>query len=236
MNVNITINATLPNEDPLILGNPSGATADITNENNYLIVKPQYTISYNRSKGTPNWVAWRLDTSWLGSAPRQDDYRPDTSLPAGWYQVQDNDYSGSGYDRGHMCPSGDRTDTIPDNSATFLMTNFVPQLAANNQGPWEEFESYCRTLATQGNEVYIIDGPSGNIGTIAAGHVVVPQVTWKVVLVLPNGSDDLHRITKGTRAFGIIVPNQPPLNINTPWRTFRVTVDAVENLTGYNFF
>ncbi|MGH7783238.1 MAG: choice-of-anchor X domain-containing protein, partial [Candidatus Binatia bacterium] len=68
MNVNITINATLPNEDPLILGNPSGATADIANENNYLIAKPQYTISYNRSKGTPNWVAWRLDTSWLGSA------------------------------------------------------------------------------------------------------------------------------------------------------------------------
>lgn len=236
MNVNITINATLPNEDPLLLGNPSGATADIANENNYLIVKPQYTISYNRSKGTPNWVAWRLDTSWLGSAPRQDDYRADTSLPAGWYEVQDNDYSGSGYDRGHMCPSGDRTDTIPDNSATFLMTNFVPQLAANNQGPWEDFESYCRTLATQGNEIYIIDGPWGNVGTIAAGHVVVPQVTWKVVLVLPNGSDDLHRITKATRAFGIIVPNQPPLNINTPWRTFRVTVNAVENLTGYNFF
>ena len=116
------------------------------------------------------------------------------------------------------------------------MTNFVPQLAANNQGPWEDFESYCRTLAGQGNEIYIIDGPSGNIGTIATGHVVVPQVTWKVVLILPNGSNDLQRIGKGTRAFGIIVPNQPPLDINAPWRNFRTTVDAVENLTGYNFF
>ena len=236
LNQNLNISVPLPDEDPLIFGNPSNATGDITNENNYLMQKPQYTISYNRSKGEPNWVAWRLDSSWVGGAPRQNDYRPDTSLPAGWYQVTDTDYSGSGYDRGHMCPSGDRTRTIPDNSATFLMTNFVPQLAANNQGPWEEFESYCRTLAASGNEIYIIDGPSGNVGTIANGQVVVPKVTWKVVLILPNGSNDLSRVSRATRAFGIIVPNQPPLNINEPWRTFRVTVDAVENLTGYNFF
>jgi endonuclease G len=233
---NITVNAPLPNEDPLLLGNPTNATGDITNENNYLMLKPQYTLSYNRSKATPNWVAWRLDSSWIGGTPRQDDYRNDTSLPAGWYQVLGTDYSGSGYDRGHMCPSGDRTNSVPNNSATFLMTNFVPQLSANNQGPWNEFENYCRSLANSGNELYIITGPAGNAGTIANGRVVVPQVTWKVVLIIANGSDDLHRITKGTRAFGIVVPNQPPLNQNTPWRNFRVTVDAVESLTGYNFF
>jgi endonuclease G len=233
---NLTVNAPLPNEDPLILGNPTGATPDVANENNYLMQRPQYTLSYNRSKATPNWVAWRLDTSWLGSAPRQDDYRPDPSLPAGWYQVLDTDYSGSGFDRGHMCPSADRTDTVPDNSATFLMTNFVPQLAANNQGPWEDFENYCRTLAGQGNELYIVDGPVGNMGTIANGHVVVPQYTWKVVLVLPNGDNDLQRVNKSTRAFGIIVPNFAPLDINAPWRNFRVTVNQVENLTGYDFF
>ncbi|HTK36914.1 MAG TPA: DNA/RNA non-specific endonuclease [Pyrinomonadaceae bacterium] len=232
----VTINAPRVGDDPLLLGNPSGATPDVANENNYLMPKVQYTLSYNRSKATPNWVAWHLDSSWIGSTPRQDDYRPDPSLPAGWYQVQTTDYNGAGYDRGHMCPSGDRTDTVDDNSATFLMTNFVPQLAANNQGPWEEFESYSRTLAGQGNELYIIDGPSGNAGTIAGGKIVVPQVTWKVVLILPNGTNDLHRVTKGTRAFGIIVPNQGNLDINTPWRNFRVTVDAVERLTGYNFF
>lgn len=236
MTINITVNAPLPNEDPLILGNPSGATPDVANENNYLMPKPQYTISYNRSKATPNWVAWRLDSSWIGTTPRQDTYRPDPALPAGWYQVQDFDYSGSGYDRGHMCPSGDRTNSVDNNSATFLMTNFVPQLSANNQGPWEDLESYCRTLAGSGNELYIIDGPVGNVGTIAGGKIVVPQYTWKVVLVLPNGSNDLQRINKGTRAFGIIVPNFPPVDINAQWRNFRVTVDQVEQLTGYDFF
>jgi endonuclease G len=236
MTLNITVNAPLPNEDPLILGNPSGATPDVADENNYLMPKPQYTLSYNRSKATPNWVAWRLDSSWIGTTQRQDDYRPDPALPAGWYQVQDADYSGSGYDRGHMCPSGDRTNSIPNNSATFLMTNFVPQLSANNQGPWEDLESYCRTLAGSGSELYIITGPVGSIGTIAGGRITVPQYTWKVVLVLPNGGNDLSRINKSTRAFGIIVPNFPPVNMQAPWRNFRVTVDQVEQLTGYDFF
>ncbi len=235
-NTNINVNAPLPEEDPLLLGNPSGATGSIANENNYLMIKPQYSLSYNRSTATPNWVAWRLDTNWLGTAPRQDDYRPDPDLPAGWYRVADNDYSGSGYTRGHMAPSGDRTRSIADNSATFLMTNFVPQIAQNNSGPWEEFESYCRTLAQQGNELYIFSGGHGNIGTISQGRIVVPQVTWKVVLILPNGTNDLARVSKQTRAFGLVVPNFLPLNQNAPWREFRVTVDAVENLTGHNFF
>ena len=236
LNVNITVNAPLPNDDPLLLGNPSNATGDIANENNYLMEKPQYSLSYNRSKATPNWVAWRLASTWLGSTSRQDDYRPDPALPAGWYQVVTGDYSGSGYTRGHMCPSGDRTNSIPNNSATFLMTNFVPQIAENNSGSWEDFESYLRTVANQGNEIYTYSGPVGNLGTIAQGRIVAPQYTWKVVLIIPNGDNDLKRVNKGTRAFGLVVPNFLPLDINAPWRNFRVTVDNVEKLTGYDFF
>lgn len=233
----LNINAPFTDDDPLIFGNPSNATTNIANENNYLMFKSQYSLSYNRSRATANWVAWRLDSTWIGSAVRLDNFQPDTALPDGWYQVLGTDYVGSGYDRGHMTPSGDRTRSPEDNLATFLMTNIVPQIAANNQGPWEEFESYCRTLVTQqGQEIYIMSGVSGNIGTIVQGRVIVPAVTWKVVLVIPNGSDDLKRVSKATRAFGIIVPNQLPLDINTPWRNFRVPVDAVEILTSYDFF
>lgn len=234
--INLTINAPPTNDNPLVLGNPTNATTDVANETNYLMVKPQYSLAYHRTRGIANWVAWRLDSSWIGGAQRQDDYRPDPDLPAGWYQVTDQDYSGSGYDRGHMCPSGDRTRSIPDNSATFLMTNFVPQLSANNQGPWEEFESYCRSLANQGQEIYIFSGGHGSAGTIAQGRVTVPLVTWKVALVLPNGDNDLQRVGKNTRTIALVVPNQPPVNINAPWRQFRVTVEQVEALTGFNFF
>jgi DNA/RNA endonuclease G (NUC1) len=237
-NFNLVVVAVSGTDNPLLFGNPSNAAVDVNLPLNYLMIKPQYSLSYNRDKGEPNWVAWRVDSSWIGSAPRQDDFRGDTDLPAGWYQVQTTDYTGGGYDRGHMCPSGDRTRSIPDNSATFLMTNFLPQLAANNQGPWEDFESYCRTLAGGGSEIYLISGGIGNMGTVNnAGKVVIPQYTWKVAVVLPNGDNDLQRINKSTRVIATIVPNftGTGLNINDVWRKYRTSVDAIESLTGYNF-
>lgn len=124
---NITISAYTtpppPTGEHLTMGNPSNAATNINQPTNYLLDKPQYAVSYNRDLGRPNWVSWHLDSSWIGSTPRQDDFRNDTTLPAGWYQVKATDYSGSGFDRGHHCPSGDRTNTVASNSATFLMTN-----------------------------------------------------------------------------------------------------------------
>lgn len=218
----------------LTMGNPSGAVTDTSFPTNYLMEKAQYVMSYHRDNGTPNWVSWHLATSWLGSTPRQDDFRADTTLPAGWYQVGASSYSGSGYDRGHMCPSGDRTATVADNSATFLMTNMIPQAPDNNQQTWANLETYCRTLAGQGNELYIISGGQGVSGFINSGHVAVPTNTWKVIMVLPSGSNDVSRVTTSTRLIAVVMPNQN--GISTNWRNFRVSVDYVESITGYNFF
>lgn len=218
----------------LTMGNPSGATANVAVPTNYLMEKPQYAMSYHRDNGRPNWVAWHLDTSWLGSTPRQDDFRADTTLPAGWYQVLGTDYSGSGYDRGHMCPSADRTKTIADNSATFLMTNMIPQAPTNNQQTWANLESYCRTLANSGSELYIFSGGYGNSGFIAGGHVAIPTTTWKVIMVLPSGTNDVSRVTTSTRLIAISVPNNN--SVVSDWRQYRVSVDQIESLTGYDFF
>jgi endonuclease G len=230
-------------DNHLVMGNPSNAVTDTNFPLNYLMSKPQYALSYNRDLGEPNWVSWHLDSSWLGSATRQNDYRADPAVPAGWYQVQGTDYSGSGFDRGHMCPSGDRTDSVTDNSATFLMTNFIPQAAANNQGPWNDLEIYCRALVSQGNELYIISGGYGSGGTglngfattIANGHVNVPAQTWKVIIVLPAGSgDDAARVTTSTRTIAVIMPNSQ--SVNSDWKIYRVSVDQIEALTGYDYF
>jgi len=240
--ITLTVVGGPPPNDHLLMGNPSGAVTDVNFPLNYLMSKPQYALSYNRDRGTPNWVSWHLNPQWLGSAERQDDFREDPTLPAGWFRVQDGSYSGSGFDRGHHCPSGDRTNTVPDNSATFLMTNMMPQAPNNNQGPWAQLEEYSRTLVNQGNELYIIMGGAGQGGvgsngaanTIAGGNVVVPAVTWKVILVIPNGVDDVNRVFKTTRTIAVIMPNVQGLDTN--WRNHRVTVDKVEKLTGYNFF
>lgn len=218
----------------MTMGNPSNAVTSTGAPTNYLMEKVQYAMSYHRDNGTPNWVSWHLASTWLGTTPRQDDFRADTTLPAGWYQVGASSYSGSGYDRGHMCPSGDRTASVADNSSTFLMTNMIPQAPDNNQQTWANLETYCRTLVGQGNELYIISGGQGVSGFINNGNVAIPTNTWKVIIVLPSGSNDVSRVTTSTRVIAVVMPNQN--GISTNWRNFRVSVDYVESLTGYNFF
>ena len=227
--------------DHMLLGNPSGATTSTSNSNNYLMVKSQYKLSYNNSKHTANWVSWHLYASDLGSAPRQDDFRADTTLPSGWYRVTGTEYSGSGFDRGHLCPSADRTSSITNNSATFLMTNIIPQSPNNNQITWGDMENYARTLVGQGNELYIIAGGHGTGGTGSNGYrttigngVVVPAYTWKIMVAIPNGSNDLSRITSSTRVIAVKVPNNQTVN-SQPWGYYRVSVDSLESLTGYDF-
>ena len=224
----------------LTLGNPSEATGDVAQENNYLMLKPQYALSYSRNLAGPNWVSWQLDTSWLGGIDRQDDYRPDPAVPSDWYAVQANDYAGSGFDRGHLCPSADRTNSVATNSSTFLMTNFIPQAPNNNRGPWADLEAVARTIAQAGNELYIISGGAGALGTLPAncappGRCInIPEFTWKVMLVLPVGNNDVSRVNTGTRAIAVIMPNTQ--SVNPTWQTYLTTVDAVEALTGFDFF
>jgi endonuclease G, mitochondrial len=237
------VNAPADPAQHLVMGNPSNATADVNAPTNYLLSKAQYVMSYHRDRGIPNWVAWHLDSSWIGSTPRQDDFRADVTLPAGWFQVQDSSYSGSGFDRGHHCPSGDRTSSVANNSATFLMTNMMPQAPDNNQGPWEDLESYSRTLVNAGNELYIYAGGAGQGGTgsngaastIASGHVVVPAFTWKVIVVIPNGDNDADRVGKTTRVIAVIMPNTQGIRTNN-WQIYRTNVRQIERLTGLNFF
>jgi len=246
----------LTGHDPqvnLTMGNPSNATADVGNENNYLMEKDQYALSYNRSKATANWVSWQLDSTWLGSTTRQDDFRSDATLPADWYHVLGgtsgdpySDYSGTGFDRGHMCPSADRTATVTDNSTTFLMTNMVPQAPDNNQGPWAAFENYLRTQVSGGNRLYIISGPSGTGGvgsngssnaihTLTGGTINVSAQTWKVVLHLPVGDNDVSRVDNSTRTIALIMPNTQGIR-SDDWKKYLATVRQVEGLSSYNFY
>jgi endonuclease G len=224
----------------LAMGNPSGAVADSYYYWNYLMQKPQFAMSYHRDRGTPNWVSWHLSSAWLGSAARQDDFRADAALPTGWFRADAASYSGSGFDRGHNCPSADRTSSVTDNSATFLMTNMIPQAPNNNQRTWAGLENYCRTLVNAGNELYVImgsygkggTGSNGTLSTLAGGKITVPNRVWKVIVVLPEGSSDASRVTTGTRVIAINTPNTNTLDTN--WATYRTSVDAIEQATGYD--
>lgn len=216
----------------LTLGNPSNASS--INNDDYLMQKPQYALSYNKSKAIPNWVSWQLNKSWLGDAPRQNNFRPDDTLPSSWYHVKSSDYTNSGYDKGHMTPSADRNKTVEDNSATFLMTNILPQAPDNNQGPWADLEDYCRELVNQqGKELYIISGGYGTKGTIAKEKITVPANTWKVIVVLDRPGLGVKGVTSNTRVIAVIMPNSQGIR-DKDWKTYRTTVRQIETATRYN--
>lgn len=226
----------------LTMGNPSNAVTDVTLENNYLLEKEEYVMSYNRGNATANWVSWHLDEAWFGDAPRQNDFRADTSLPAGWFQVSHSDYTNSGFDRGHVCPSADRTLSVDDNSNTFFMTNMMPQAPNNNRIAWANLENYCRSMLSGGYEIYIIsggygsggDGSNGYATTIANGQINVPSNTWKVIMILPDGENDVDRVTSNTRVIAVDMPNSQ--NVVSDWTQYKTSVDDLEAITGYDFF
>jgi endonuclease G, mitochondrial len=225
----------------LTLGNPSGAIADGSQPNNHLVSRHQYALAYNNSRGTAAWVSWHTNSDWLGSAERCDCFLPDSTLPAGFFLAQTWDYSGTGFNRGHLCPSGDRDLSDADNAATFLLSNIMPQAPQLNQGIWADLEVYARTLVFQGYEVYTIAGGRGSGGTgsfggttttLADGAITVPARYWKVLLILPNDDDDdIPRITPDTRVIAVDIPNTQAASA-FPWGDYRTSVDAIEAATG----
>jgi len=228
------INLFSPATNHLLLGNPSQATNNLNNANNYLLERPQYALSYNREQGLANWVSWQLNKSWLGGIDRQDNFRPDDNLPSDWYKVAPTDYTNSGYDRGHLTPSADRTNSAESNSATFLMTNIIPQAPDNNRGSWAELEKYSRGLVDQGKELYIIAGGSGKKGTIAKGKITVPNQIWKIIVVLDQPNVGIKGISTNTRIIAVSIPNSQGIKTKE-WQSFRVSVNDLEKATGYDF-
>jgi DNA/RNA endonuclease G (NUC1) len=223
----------------LQLGNPSAAIVDTNNHAHYLIQRTVEAIDYSDNLGGPVWASWDLTAGDVGAAKRSTTYFTDTNLPSNFYRVTDNDYNGVGtnnFNRGHLCPSDDRTDNTTDNKLVFFMSNIMPQSALNNQGVWGNFEDYCRSLLTT-NELLIICGPSG-FGTakIPSGRAYIGSNTWKVVVCVPlGGGTAASRVTTATRVIAISVPNVTN-GLNSAWQTYVTSPRQIEQDTGFTFF
>ena len=218
-------------EGHLALGNPSNANRD---ENNYLLLKPQYISSYNNTKHIPNWVSWKLTVKDIGTVPRRNDFAQDETLPKGWLRVKSTDYSGSGYDRGHMCPAADRSANVEDNTATFILTNIIPQARDNNQGPWARLEDYTRDQVKLGQEAYIVSGGYGQKGVLPKGKVAIPAHTWKVIVFAEPGNKGAASVTEKTKIIAVDLPNDEGIKQNK-WQQYQTTVRDLEQKTGYDF-
>ena len=222
------------------LGNPSGATVDTNNHDHYLIQRPVEAMDYSDHLAQPNWASWDLTSGDTGSSGRSSSFFTDTNLPPNFFWLPGdptNPFSGSGYDRGHMCPSGDRTTNSTYNDMVFFMSNIIPQASSQNQGIWANFESQCRTLADAGNELLITCGPSSfTTNKLYSNHVTIPGYTWKIALVVPLGAGTAtNRITPSTQVIALRIPNTDAVG-SDPWQNYRTNVVAIESDTGFTFF
>jgi len=219
-----------------------GEPTDSDSTDDYIVSRPEYTLSYNPTRGEPNWVSYDLDASQFGSRERCDCFTFDPALPATFTHLTTEDYTGSsaaaGYpiDRGHMVRSYDRTSGALDNATTYYLSNIVPQTADLNQGPWASLESYLGDLAqSQDKEVYIIAGATGDKGTLKGeGKVVIPTELWKVAVVMPRdeGLTDVQS-PSDVQIVAVIMPNQTGIR-SVDWHTYETTVAAVETSSGYD--
>lgn len=194
-----------------------------------IIMHTGYVVSFNREHNNPNYVAWDLtNREASGDIPRRNSFAPDPLVPSP-HQVTTSDYKGCGYDRGHMAPAADMKWSAVVMRECFYMSNICPQDHKLNSVSWQKLETACRRWAKNEGCVYIVCGPVYKKGvrhkTIGKDHIItVPEGFFKVVLSLKKGHE---------KAIGFYYANT---SASQPMAKTATTVDAIEKLTGMNFF
>jgi endonuclease G len=187
-----------------------------------IIKHTYYTLAYSEQNEQAYWVYYELTPDFInGTQSRTDDFRPDPSVSTGSASL--NDYKGSGYDRGHLCPAADMKLNKTSMSETFYLSNMSPQVAGFNRGIWSTLEDQVRNWALDYSKLYVATGPifKDNIGSIGEDKVTVPGYYYKV---LYDGKN---------RMIGLILPNA---SSSKSLDQFVVKVDSIESLTGIDFF
>ena len=199
--------------------------APLTKTPEIVLQRTSYVVSYNKQTRCPNWVAWQLTADHTdGELKRMNNFHEDEDCPRPRATLQD--YKGSGWSRGHMCPAGDNKWSREAMYDSFSLVNVCPQDSKHNSGVWNSMEMDCRQWARKYGEVFIVCGPvwtKGKHQTIGPNKVQVPEAFFKVVL----------RLKPKPAGFGFITRN----NEGTKKRDlYYNSIDQVERITGIDFF
>jgi endonuclease G len=203
-----------------------GATPVITKESltnkTQMLCFEGYAVMHSGVSHTPIWSAEHLTAQRIEAAKgmkRKNAFHTEEQLPAS-DRAELNDYVHSGYDRGHMSPSGD----MPTENAqheSFSLANMIPQNPKNNQILWEGIEEATRALAVTDGEVYVVTGPifEGNSLERLNGRVLVPTSVFKAIY------DPAHKT-----AGAYVTPNAAGMEYQT------LSIVDLEKRTGINIF
>ncbi|QQX77038.1 MULTISPECIES: DNA/RNA non-specific endonuclease [Aequorivita] len=190
------------------------------------VVKHNYfTLSYSEENEEAEWVAYELKKSDLTKNEFERPYFiEDKSVKtnsADW-----RNYKNSGYDRGHLCPAGDRRMSFEAYNETFLTSNISPQDHDFNAGIWNRLEQKVRYWAEKYDGVYIVTGGvlKGNLKTIGYENVSVPTEFYKIVVDASDGN---------YKAIAFLIPNK---SSSESFYKYAVSIDEIEARTGIDFF
>jgi len=184
-----------------------------------------YSLVYNEFHEQADWVAYKIDPGRLEAVSRRTDrFMADDSIITG--SATSQDYSRSGYDRGHLAPAADMAFSDLAMEESFYYSNISPQLPGFNRGIWKSLEEVVRNDALNADSVYIFTGPvyRGDEKTIGPDSVTVPSGFYKITLSF-NGKNMVARSWLLPHETGLKEPS-----------FYRVTVDSIEVATGIDFF
>lgn len=184
-----------------------------------------YQLSYSEQHEQAEWVAYTLDKSDIVYTNYKrpffiEDPKVKTKS-ADW-----RNYKKSGYDKGHLCPAGDRRASQKAHDETFYTSNISPQNHEFNAGIWNKLEQKTRYWAKKYNHLYVVTGGvlEPNLKTIGKENVSVPNYFYKVLLDYTEPE---------VKAIAFLVPHK---DSNKPLSDFVVSIDELEQKTGIDFF
>ena len=203
-----------------------------------------YTILYDLSRFASLWTAYVLCADHHGSGTgsgwtvnKQIPASKQTSVKYAYPSVD-----GVTYDRGHQIPNADRNADNSLQNQTYYWTNSTPQHASFNQGIWNNLENQVRSLVSSTDSVYVITGPvyqtvggSETVRTFVNSSndsktVPIPNYYYKVLLKVRRSGGQITAAS----AIGFWFTHEDHSGEN--WQSFAVTVDEIEQKTGFNFF
>lgn len=219
----VNIKSPESNQQGLVV--PDGLEFPAITANDKIIRHLGYSFLYSETFEQSVWVAYELTKDEVrGGVERDDQFRPDPAVATG--TGNNSDYSGSGYDRGHLAPAADMGWSPEAMSESFYFSNMSPQVPSFNRGIWKKLEEMVRTWAIENEAVYVVTGPvlHENLPVIGKNGVAIPEYYYKVIL------DYRQPEIKG---IGFIMANAAS---GASLREFAVPIDSVERFTGLEFF
>ena len=187
-----------------------------------------YTVSYNADYRIANWVAYVLTDKEARSdkAERQNKFVVDPLVKGA--SATNEDYTRTGYDRGHLAPAGDMKWSEKAMRESFYLSNITPQKPGLNRGIWKELEEQIRLWARENGAVLIATGPvipDEELNRLGKNRVGVPRQFYKVLCMVVNNQLEGVGFLFENRDYG-----------TTPLRQMMVPIDRVEQVTGIDFF